>query len=209
MSTCATTITPDSLKKEEKMSTCAKPPYLISHPMHARPLFHPTPCMPSPYSVLPHACPTLILSQPMHDPSLFYPTLCMPSPILSQPMHALPLFYPSPCMPFPYSIPAHACPLPILPLLTNTTPSILFQPMHALLTHCHIHLEGMFLLWHLHMPLLNLLTLDYIIIIIYLAWQFGVSLYHLMTSECLLFSFTWTHHMYYTLDSLLNYIYIT
>ena len=217
----------------------ACPPPILSHLMPALPLYYPSPCMPSPYSIPAHACPPPILSQPMHALPLFCPIPCIPSPysvpphafpppILSQPMHALPLFYPSPCIPSPYSVPAHAClpqfyPSPCTPssysLSAHTCqPSILFQLMHALLTPCHIHLEGMFLLWHLHMPLLNqpinlfMTNSQYIIIIIiiYLAWQFRASLYHFMTSECLLFSFTWTHHMkfLYTLDRQLSYIYI-
>ena len=184
----------------KKLSACAKPPYLVlplcipspysvpphacppptlSHPMHTLPLFYPTPCMPSPYSI-----------PPMHALPLFYPThACIP-PILSQPMHTFPLFYPTPCsIPSPYSIPAHAhpppiytltlfcstpywhspysiplyaCPLPFSTRLPAHTchPSILFQLMHALLTPCHMNLEGMFLLWHLRMSLLNLLTLS-------------------------------------------------
>ena len=107
--------------------------------MHALPLFHPTLCMPSPYSIPPHACLPPIPSHPVHALPLFHPTPCMPSsysiplhacpPILSQPMHTILLFYPahachlqlypSPCTPSPYSLPAHTY-------------------MHALLTHCHI-----------------------------------------------------------------------
>ena len=136
---------------------------ISSHLMHPLPLFYYRPCPPSPYSILPHACPLPILSQPMHAIPQFYPSPCMPSPysipahahphpILSQPMHALSLFYPTLC-----------CPLPILLQPTQDTPvlySILFQPMHFLLTPCHIHPEGMFLLWHLSTPVLNLLILS-------------------------------------------------
>ena len=120
----------------------ACPPLILSHPMCALPLFYPTSCMPSPYSIPAHAWPRLILSQPMHDLPLFYPAHACPSPILSHLMHDLPLFYPSPCTPSRYSLPSHTC-----------HPSILIQPIHALQTPCHIHLEGMFLLW-------NLLTLS-------------------------------------------------
>ena len=117
----------------KNLSACAKPPYLILPP-----------CILSPYSIPPHACPPPILSHPMHTlplfyptpysihppilsqpmhalPPLFYPTPCMPSPpILSQPMHTFPLFYPIPCIPSPCSIPAHAHP-----------PPILSQPIHS------------------------------------------------------------------------------
>ena len=57
----------------------AYPPLILSHPIHALPIFCPTPCMPSPYSVPPHAYPPPILSHPMHALPLFYPTPCMPS----------------------------------------------------------------------------------------------------------------------------------
>ena len=192
----------------------AYPPPILFHPMHALPLFCPTPCMPSPYSVPPHAYPPPILSHHTHALPLFCPShhmhalplFCpahacpppilshtrMPSPysipphaylptILSHPMHTLPLFYPNSCTPshlfYPslykpssYSILPHTCPPLILShcmhvlscsLPAHTChPSILFQLMHTLLTPCHMNLEGMFLLWHLRMPLLNLLTLS-------------------------------------------------
>ena len=152
-----------SFIKKKNVSLRKTPlPYIALR--HTLPLFHPTPCMPSPYSIPPHAHPAPIPSHPMHTLLLFHPTPCTPSPysipphacpppILSQPMHALPLFYPSPCMPSTNSIPAHAIPV---------FHSIIFQPMHALLTPCHIHLEGMFLIivWHLHLQLLNQLTLS-------------------------------------------------
>ena len=103
----------------KKLSACAKPPYLIlpsgipspysipphacpppipSHPMHALPLFYPTPCMPAPYSIPLHVCPPPILSHSMHALPPLYPTHVHPPPILSLFMHALPLFLPSPCM---------------------------------------------------------------------------------------------------------------
>ena len=89
----------------------AYPPHILSHPMHTLPLFYPTPCMPSPYSIHPmHALPYSI--PPMHALPLFYPTSCMPSP----------LFYPSPCILSPYSIPAHVYPPPILSQLMHTLP---------------------------------------------------------------------------------------
>ena len=127
----------------------AHPPPILSLPMHASSQFYPSLCTPSPYSNPPHAHPPPILTHPMHAIPQFYPNLCTPSPysnpphachppILSQPMHTLPLLYSTPCMPYLYSIPSYACPLPILS-----------QPMHGLLTPCHTHLEGMFLLWHL------------------------------------------------------------
>ena len=162
-------------------------PPILSHPMYAFPLFYPTPCIPSPYSIPAHAYPPPILSQLMHTLPLFYPSLYTPSPysIPFHPIHALPLFYPSVCMSSP----------------------VLYQPTHALLTPCHMNLEGMFLLWHLRMLLLNLLTLN-----ISLSFTKLSNLKHqFMTPACLLFSFTWTHHikLVYTLDPLLNYIYIT
>ena len=115
----------------QTVSLCKTPlPYIAL--VHTIPLFYPTPCMPSPYSIPLRACPPPILSQPVHALSLFYPSPCMsspysippracPPPILSYPVYALPLFYPSPCMSSPYSIPARACP-----------PPILSQPVHAL-----------------------------------------------------------------------------
>ena len=122
------------IKKKKTVSLCKTPlPYIAL--MHTLPLFCPTPCMPSPYSVPPHACPPLILSQPMHALPLFYPSLCTPSPysipahahpppysipahaspppILSQPMHTLPLFYPSPCTPSPLFYPSPCTPSPL------------------------------------------------------------------------------------------------
>ena len=77
--------------------------------IHNLALFYPTPCMPSPYSIQPHACPPPVLS--IH---------CMP---------ALPLFYPTPHMLAPYSIPSHAHSPPILPHPMHTLYSI---PAHAL-----------------------------------------------------------------------------
>ena len=132
------------------MSACAKLPLPYIALMHTLPLFYPTPCMPPPFSIAPRGYPSPILFHPMYALPLFHPTPCMPSPyfipahahpppILSTSMHALPLFYPSPCTPSPHSIPAHA-----------RHPQIQSQPMHDLLTPCHIHLEGMFLPWHLH-----------------------------------------------------------
>ena len=110
--------------------------------MHTLPLFCPTPCMPSPYSVSPHACSPPILSHLCMPSPLFYPTPysipphaylppysipphAYPAPysipahayiplILSHPMHTLPLFYPSLYTPSPYSIPPHTCP-PLIP----------------------------------------------------------------------------------------------
>ena len=127
---------------QKKLSACAKPPYLILPP-----------CIPSPYSVPPHACPPPILSHPMHTLPLFCPTPCMPSPYSIPPMHALPLFiptscipppysipahpsllfYPSPCIPSPYSIQPHAYPAPYSILAHAYLPPILSQLMHTLL----------------------------------------------------------------------------
>ena len=191
---------------KKSVSLCNPRPYLIlpscipspySIPPHACPSqIHSTPWMPFPYSIPPHACPPLIQSQPMRALPLFYLTPCMPSPnsipphalpspILSQPMHAI-----------PNSIPAHALPLPIISQPTHAIPVfyfILFQATHSLLTPCHI-LKACFsfdiCLCHFES------THTEYIISIYLLWQFGESLYHFITSECLLFSFTWTHHIH-------------
>ena len=190
------------MSQSKKIVSLCKTPLSYITPMHTLPLFCPTPCMPSPYSVPLRACPPPILSHPVHTLPLFYPTHgCMPSSYSIPPMYALPLFYPtscipspifypSPCIPTPYSIQPHACPPPILSQLMHTLPVILFHPIHALplfyptvcmsspvlyqpthatpvfqlihalLTPCHMNLEGMFLLCHLRMLLLNLLTLQ-------------------------------------------------
>ena len=95
----------------QKTVSLCKTPLSYVTPMHTLPLFCPTPCMPSPYSVPPHACP---------------------APILSHPMHALPLFCPTPCMPSPYSVPPHACPPPYFIPPMHTLPPILSQAMHTL-----------------------------------------------------------------------------
>ena len=158
----------------------AYPPPVLFHPMHALPLFYPSlrmpsplfypiprmpfplfypsPCMPSPYSIPAHACPPPILSQLMHTLPLFYPSPRMPSysfpphayppTILSHPMHVLSC-----------SLPAHTC--------TPLFYSILFQPMHALLTPCHIHR------WQHVSPLTSACTTfeSAYTIIIYLAWR--------------------------------------
>ena len=98
-------------------------------------LYYP-PCIPSPYSVPPHA---------------------YPPPILSQLIHTLPPFYFTPYMPSPYSIPLYAC-----PLLFSTSPHM--PPQYSIAAHACppnslcMKLEGMFLLWHLRMQFLNLLT---------------------------------------------------
>ena len=127
----------------------AYPSPILSHPMHALPLFCPTLCMSSPYSVPSHAYPPPILSHSMHALPLFYPTHACPPPILShimhtlppilsQPMHTLPstlsqprhtLFYSTPYMLSLYSIPLYAC-----PLLFSTSPHMPLQysiPAHA------------------------------------------------------------------------------
>ena len=126
------------------VSLCKTPlPYIALR--HTLPLFYPTPCMPSPYSIPPHGWPPPILStQPMHALPLFYPSSCMPSPyyipacahpppILSHSMHVLPLFYPSLCTPSPYSIPAHAHPPPIGSQPMHTLP--LFYPNPCMSSH--------------------------------------------------------------------------
>ena len=117
----------------------AYPPPILSHPMHALPLFCLTPCMPSPYS--------------MPSPILYHP--CMPSPY-SIPPHAYPppLFYPSPCTPSPYSIPASTHPPPVLfhpihalPIFFPTvcmSSSVLYQPTHATPPNSLSHEPG----WH-------------------------------------------------------------
>ena len=101
----------------------AYPPPILSHPMHAVPLFCPTPCMPSPYSVPPHAFPPPILSHLMHAlPVYILSHPCMPS-LYSIPPHA--------CPP-PYSIPAHAYPAPYSIPAHAYLPPILSHPMHTL-----------------------------------------------------------------------------
>ena len=153
------------------------------------PLFHPTPCMPSPYSIPPHACPPL-----------FHPTPCMPSPY-SIPLHACPPPIPSHSMhALPYSIPAHAC-LPRIisqPMHTLSifSPSSHMQPQYSISAHVcppnslslwHIHLDGMFLLWNLHICHFWICShweyhIIIIIIIIYLAWQLEhhfITLWHM------------------------------
>ena len=102
----------------------AYPPAILSHPMHALPLFCFTPCMPSPCSV-----------SHMHALPLFYPTSFIPFPLfyLSPCIPCL-LFYPSPCIPSPYSIPPYAYPAPhsILIPAHAYLPPILSHPMHTL-----------------------------------------------------------------------------
>ena len=110
--------------------------------MHTLPLFCLTPCMPSPYSVPPHACPPPILSRPfmpspysvppMHALPLFYPTSCIPSPLFyPSPCIPCPLFYPSSCTPSPYSIPAYTHPAPILFHCIAYMPSFYSIPLYA------------------------------------------------------------------------------
>ena len=105
-------MTPPSLPGTENPRKHGSPDFILI--LHTLPLFYPSSCTPSPYSIPaythpspysipPHTCPPLMLSHCMH--------------VLS-------------C-----SLPAHTC-----------HPSILFQLMHALLTPCHMNLEGMFLL---------------------------------------------------------------
>ena len=106
----------------------SKTPLSYITPMHTLPLFCPTPCISSPYSIPPmhalplfyptHACPPPILSQLMHT---------LP-PILSQPIHTLPLFHSTPYMPSPYSIPLYAC-----PLLFSTSPHM--PPQYSIPAH--------------------------------------------------------------------------
>ena len=165
----------------------ACPPFILSHPMHALPLFYPSPCTPSPYSIPPYACHPAVLSQPLHTLPLFYSIPCMPSPnsipahahpppIIFHPMHAFSLFYPTLCMPSSYSLPAHACP----PISLSHTPWRHVSPLTSeYATFESAHTEY--------------------IIIIYL----GSNLKHqFMTPgpECLLFSFTWTHHIRSTVN---------
>ena len=114
--------------KKKTVSLCKT---LLSYitPMHTLSLFCPTPCVLSPYSVPPHACPPPILSHPMHALPLFYPTSCIPSPLFyPTPCIPCPLFYPSPCIPSPYFIPAHAHPHPILSQPIHTIPLFYSTP---------------------------------------------------------------------------------
>ena len=176
----------------------AYPPPILSYPMHALPLFYPTPCTLSPYSIPPmhtlplfyptHAHPPPVLSHPCTPFPCFIPTHVYPLLILSQPMHTLPLFYPSPCMPSTNSIPTHTC-----------HPSILFYciPAHACLGNFLSHTP-----WRYVSPLLSAYTVCHFRLCSYwVSSQFtflGNLEHHFMTSECLLFSFTWTHHLNYT-----------
>ena len=179
--------------------------------MHTLPLFYPTSCMPSPYSILPHGCPPL-----------FYPPIpCMPSPY-SIPAHAWnlinlinfippyacpPLFYPSPCMPSP----VHAHPL-----------LIIFHPMHALSLFYGMH-SSCSLPAHAYPP--NSLShspwkhFSFDILCHFWICLHWVYYHHLHLSnlkhqfmipgtECLLFSFTWTHPMNNTLEPLLSHNYL-
>ena len=127
------TLSTEISQSKKKLASLCKTPLSYITPMHTLPLFCPTPCMPSPYSVPPHAYPPPILSRPtpcIPSPYPIPPHAC-PPPILSRPctpspysiptMHDLPLFCPTPCIPSPYSIPAHAYP-----------PPILSQPMHTI-----------------------------------------------------------------------------
>ena len=110
----------------------AYPPPILSHPMHALPLFCPTPCIPSTYSIPPHACPPPILSHPMHAFPLFYPTHACPPPILSHPCMPSPCSIPPHAYPPPYSIPAYAYPAPYSIPAHAYLPPTLSQPMHTL-----------------------------------------------------------------------------
>ena len=110
----------------------AYPPPILSHPIHALPLFYPT-----------HACPPPILSRLMHTlppysvPAHAYPAhYSIPShaylpPILSQPMHTFPLFYPSPCIPCPLFYASPYIPSPIL----------IYQGVHCCTKVCNLHLD--------------------------------------------------------------------
>ena len=171
----------------------AYPPPILSHPMHTFPLFYPTPCIPSPYSIPAHAQPPPILCQPIHTPPYFIPPHAfplsilflpyMPSFILSHHTHVLSC-----------SLPEHTC-----------IPSILFHLMHALLTPCHMNLEGMltfsFDIWecrfwicshwvyHHHLPSLVIWSIN--------LWHLNVCCFH-------------SHELTTLISStLLNYIYIT
>ena len=122
---CSPTLNTEISQYKKTVSLCKTPLFYIT-PIHTLPLFCPTPCMLTPYSVPPNAYNPPSLSHPMHALPLFYPAHACPPPILSHPMHTLPLFYPTPCMPSPYSIPPYACPPPILSHLMHALP--LFYP---------------------------------------------------------------------------------
>ena len=113
--------------KLKTVSLCKTPlPYIAL--MHTLPLFYPTPCMPSPCSIPPHACPPLVLSHPMHALPLFYPSPCMTSPY-SIPLHACsPAILSHAMHTSPYSIPPHACHPPILSKPMHTLPLFYFTP---------------------------------------------------------------------------------
>ena len=191
----------------KKLSACAKPPHLLlpsgipshyfipphahpppipSHPMHALPLFHGTPCMPSPYSI-----------PRMHTLPLFYPTSCMPSPysipfhacpppILSQPMQTLPLFcaiLSSPCHPHILSQPMHA----ILShtswrhIYPVTSDSWVCHFLNLLTLTCH-HLPSLpsFLIWSINLCI----NLWYLNVCCFLSHELTTSphIYHIITT---------------------------
>ena len=167
--------------------------------------------MPSPYPIHPvHACPSPILSQPMHALPLFYPSPCMPSPyaiplyryacplpILSHPMHVLPLFYPSPCTLSLYSILAHAHPS----LHKPPQYSILFYSSPCMSSYSLSHTLKACSPLTSEYALLNPLTLS---ISHHLPSLVIWSINFNTRSECLLFSFTWAHHMNYTYQGLVR-----
>ena len=108
----------------------AYPPPILSHPMHALPLFYPALCMPSPYSIpLMHALPLFYPTSCIPSP-LIYPSPCIPSPYSIPPHAHPPLFYSTPYMPSPYSIPPYAC-----PLLFSTSPHM--PPQYSSLIPAH------------------------------------------------------------------------
>ena len=176
-------------------------------------LFYPTSCIPS-LLFYPTSCiPSLLFYPSPCIPSpLLYPSPCIPSPYSIPPMHTLPLFYLSSCTPSPCSIPAythpppiliqpmhalslfystHTCPPLILSHLCMSSP-VLYQPTHATpvfySSSCMPFLShepgSMFLLWHLRMPLLNLLTLIYhhhlpsLVIWCISLWHLNVCCFH-------------------------------
>ena len=128
---CSPTLNTEISQSKKTVSLCKTPLSYIT-PMHTLPLFCPTPCMPSPYSIPPmhalplfyptHACPPPILSHFMHTlPPILSQAMHTLPPILSQHMHTFPLVYPTPCIPSPYSMTGHA-----------HLPPILSQPIHTL-----------------------------------------------------------------------------
>ena len=185
----------------------AYPPPIPSHPMHALPLFYPSPCMSSPYSIPPmHTLPLFypthvhhppILSHLMHALPLFHPSRLTSPYILSHLMHALPLFYPSPCTPSPYSIPAHIwrpC------NLFYSSPCILLGACPSL---TYSHLEGILIIfsfdiwfWVCHFWICLHWACHHLPSLI--IWSINLSIYDTWMSVLFIHLNSPPHHIYIT-----------